>query len=452
MNFQSFINVINGTLMNSNNDFEILMTKIKTDTRTLEAGDIFFAIKGQFKDGHDFLSDAISKQVSCIVVEKEVNINTFIPIIRVNDTKQSLLTLAHYMRRIYHDIPLIAITGSVGKTTTKELISLILEKKYRVLKSKSSDNNYVGVPQTLFKLNKDYQVIVMELGMNHLGEISELSKVCQPNVSLITNIGSSHLGNLGSMKNILRAKLEIVDGMSKGILLLNDNDHYLHKVKKIKDISLVKVNTDDMGVDQIVESFDTLKFNLKKYNRQVVFNLPGSHFIDSIILAIKVGLMFDVSLDDIIDAIKSYQGMDKRLHTYHLDNDITLIDDSYNASYESIVAGLNIIKDIQAHKIIILGDVLELGKYSKYFHKKIGFKLKRIDNSTLLAVGNEVKYIANMHHIDAKFFKNKDELITYLNDNIIKPHDLIYIKGSRKMFLEEIRDYLLNKLMIKKVE
>jgi len=357
------------------------------------------------------------------------------------------------MRRIYRDIPLIAITGSVGKTTTKELISLVLEKKYRVLKCKNSDNNYIGVPQTLFRLNKDYQAIIMELGMNHLGEIAELSSVCEPDIGVITNIGSSHIGNLGSMKNILQAKLEIVAGMNKGILLLNGNDRYLHKVRKLKDINIIKVTLDDMGVKQIEESFDYIKFDITKYNKQVIFNLPGQHFINGILLAIKIGLMFNVSIDDIIDAISSYQGMDKRLHTYHLNNDITLVDDSYNASYESIIAGLNIIKDIPNRKIIILGDVLELGKYSKYFHKKIGFKLKKVDNSILLAIGNEVKHIANMHHPHACFFNTKEELIRYLDVNdIIKPHDLIYIKGSRKMFLEQIRDYLLTKLIIKKIE
>jgi UDP-N-acetylmuramyl pentapeptide synthase len=246
---------------------------------------------------------------------------------------------------------------------------------------------------------------------------------------------------------------EIVNGMDKGILLLNGNDKNLKKVKPLKDIDIIKITSHDFEITNIKESIKGLEFDLNKYNKHVTFSLPGIHFIDNIILAIKIGLMFEVPIDDIIEAISSYQTLDKRMHVYSLDQNITLIDDCYNASYESVVAGFNIISKENQRKIIILGDSLELGKYSKYIHKKIGFKIKRMDNTILLAVGTEVKHIENMHLKNAHFFDSNNDLIKYLAmNNLIESNDLIYIKGSRRMKLEMIRDYLINKLATNNLE
>ena len=214
--------IINGKI---NND--ISFNKIKVNSKEIQPGDLFLAIN----KGHDYIDEAINNGAVAII--SEVDIDYPIPKIKVSSAVEALGQIAKYIRQLYQK-PVIAITGSVGKTTTKELVSLVLKEKYKVLKSEKNNNNHIGLPITLLKLDQDYDVVVAELGMNHLNEISYLSNICQPDYAIITNIGSAHIGNLGSKKNILKAKLEILDGMDNGYLLVNNYDKYLKKVKYSK--------------------------------------------------------------------------------------------------------------------------------------------------------------------------------------------------------------------------
>ena len=216
--------IINGKI---NND--ISFNKIKVNSKEIQPGDLFLAIN----KGHDYIDEAINNGAVAIISEKELDT----PSIKVDNSVITLGKIAHYIRNLYN-IPLIAITGSVGKTTTKELIYLVLSKKYKVLKSNKNQNNHIGLPLTLLNLNNTYDVIVTELGMNHFNEISYLSNICNPNYAVITNIGTAHIGNLGSKKNILKAKLEILDGMNEGYLIVNNDDKYLNKLK-----NTIKVNS-----------------------------------------------------------------------------------------------------------------------------------------------------------------------------------------------------------------
>lgn len=224
MNIDILLKITGGELLNKKTDKKI--NNIQIDSRKVSKNDLFIAIKGNDKNGHDYIKEAINKKPTCIMVCENIKVKTKIPIIKVLDTKEALMQLGSYFRSKY-DIPVIAVTGSVGKTTTKELISLILSKKYKVLKSDKNYNNHIGLPLTLFKLNKEYDICVFEIGMNHQGEISNLSKMCQPNIGVITNIGTSHIGNLGSQENIFKAKMEILDGMNDGLLIVNGKDKYL---------------------------------------------------------------------------------------------------------------------------------------------------------------------------------------------------------------------------------
>jgi len=232
MNVQMINKIVNG---NINIDYDFKINKIKTNSKEVEEGDLFIAIN----KGNDYIDEAINNKASCIIIEQDKIVD--IPTIKVESTINALGLIANYIRRQY-DIPLIAITGSNGKTTTKDLISLILSSKYNILKSEKNQNNHIGLPQTLLKLNNKYDVVVLELGMNHLNEISYLSKICLPNYGIITNIGTAHIGNLGSKKNILKAKKEILDGLN-GYLLTNNNDRYL---RKIKYKNIIKVNNKKM--------------------------------------------------------------------------------------------------------------------------------------------------------------------------------------------------------------
>ena len=403
-------NILNGIITN-----DALFNKIKTNSKEIKEGDLFLAINS----GHNYINEAIDNGASCIISEKQLD---NIPNIKVDNSIESLGKIGNFIRNKY-EIPLIAVTGSVGKTTTKELISLILSTKYKVLKSKKNHNNNIGLPMTLLDLDESYDVVVTELGMNHLGEISYLSKICNPDYAVITNIGSAHIGNLGSKKNILKAKLEILDGMNNGYLIVNKNDKYL---KNIKYKNIIKVDDKLLNIKNI------------KYNDNIEFDIDDIHFkfnlykhiLPDLFIAIKIGLMFGIDLETISEIIKEYNGLDGRLNI--IKNKYTIIDDSYNSSFESLVGGLSLLKGNEL-KFIVLGDMLELGKYSKKYHKKINKYLKKIKNKKVLLLGEYTKRIKGIH------FNNIEEINDYLKENI-KDDCIIYLKGSRKMNLDKIKN------------
>lgn len=426
MTLNELIKVINGT---SNIDSEEVIEKIKTDSRKINKGDIFIALKGNNYNGEDFISDAINKGAIACVVENSINDKC----IKVNDVKESLFLLGRYIRRKY-DIPLIAITGSNGKTTTKDLLSYILSSKYNVLKNDGNKNNIIGVSDTLFKLNKNIEIIVMELGTNHLGEISYLSKMCEPNIGIITNIGSSHLEYFKTRKNIFKEKLSVIDGMKDKKLILNGDDKYLKKIFGYK-CGLNKNN--DLKSYNIKEHIDYITFNIyldKEY--EIIFNNPGKHFITDILLVIKCCLLYDIDIETIIERIKTFKLTDKRMNIIKLKNNI-LINDCYNASLESVVGGINYLKNIREKKVVIIGDILELGKHSKKIHKKINRKIKKLKEKEVYTVGNYSKYIKGKH------FNNVEELIEYFKSKETS-NSYIYVKGSRRMNLDKFIEFITN--------
>ena len=426
MTLNEVIKVINGT---SNINSEEIINKIKTDTRKINKGDIFIALKGNNYNGEDFIAKALEKGAIACIVENSINDKCIV----VNDTKESLFLLGKYIRSKYN-IPLIAITGSNGKTTTKDLLSYIFSSKYNVLKNEGNKNNIIGVSETLFKLNKNIDIIVMELGTNHLGEIRNLSKMCDPNIAIITNIGSSHLEYFKTRKNIFKEKLSVIDGMKEKTLILNGDDKYLKTIYGYK-CGLNKNN--EVKAYNVKEYIDHINFNIyldKEY--EIVFNNPGKHFIIDILLVIKCCLLYDIDIETIIDRIKSFKLTDKRMNIVRLKNNI-LINDCYNSSLESIIGGINYLKNIEENKILVIGDILELGKYSKKIHKKIHKKLKGLKGKQVYTVGEYSKYIKGKH------FKNIEELIEYFINNKID-NSWIYVKGSRRMNLDKFIDFVTN--------
>ncbi|MBQ9071857.1 MAG: UDP-N-acetylmuramoyl-tripeptide--D-alanyl-D-alanine ligase [Bacilli bacterium] len=424
MYLSEIIKVVNGKY-NLKDDVKI--KEIKTDTRKITKGDIFIALNGKNYDGHDYVNEAIKKGAIACISEQEINGNCIV----VDSTYKSLFDLGKYIRNKYN-IPLIAITGSNGKTTTKELLSHILSSKYNVLKNPDSQNNIIGVSDTLFKLNQNHEIIVMELGTNHLGEISELSNMCNPDVGIITNIGSSHLEYFKKRKNIFKEKLSIRDGMNNNNLIINGDDKYLKKLKYYKCGSN---KNNDLRAYNIKEELDKVTFNIyldREY--KIVFNNPGKHFINDILLAIKVSLYYKVKITKIIKKVKTFKMTDKRMNIIEYNGNI-IINDCYNASYESIKCGFEYLKLVKDNKVIIIGDILELGKHSKKTHKRINKLLKKISNKKVYTVGKYSKYIKGKH------FKDSVELIDFFKDNKID-NSYIYVKGSRRMNLDEIVNFL----------
>ena len=427
MYLKEIVKVVNGI---SNIKKNQKIKSIKTDTRKIEKGDIFIALKGKNYDGNDFLEEAIKKGAIACITEKELLNDKYI---KVNNSYESLYLIGQYIRK-KHNIPLIAITGSNGKTTTKDLIYHILSSKYNVLKSNESKNNLIGVSNTLFNLNNKHDIIVVELGSNHMGEISYLSKMCMPDISIITNIGSSHLGYFKNKKNIFKEKTSIRDGMKNNKLIVNGDDKYLKKLEAYK--CGFNINNDLVAYN-IYEDKNYISFYIKlDKEEQIVFNNPGKHFIIDILLAIKVCLNY-MDIDDIIKRINNFKLTEKRMNIINIDNNI-LINDCYNSSLESLKAGINYLKNIDKNKVLIIGDILELGKYSKKIHKKINKYINELSNYQVLTVGIYSKYIKGKH------FLTSNELIEYLNNNKIED-SYIYIKGSRRMNLDKVVNFIVNK-------
>jgi len=413
MFLKEIYDVVGGELHNYKN---IYIDDIKISSKEINNNDLFISINS----GYNYINDAINNGAVAIISEKEIDIS--IPIIIVQSTIIALGKLAKYKRDKYN-IPVIAITGSTGKTTTKELVSLLLSSKYNVLKSEKNKNNHIGLPLSLLKLNDSYDLAVLELGMNHLGEIEYLSNICSPDYSIITNIGTAHIGNLGSKKNILKAKLEILSN-SNGPLIINGDDKLL---KKIKYKKLISVSKRSLKVKNIKYFEDRIEFNID--NISFKFNCPFKYILSDLFIAIKIALLFDIKLIDISKSLLNYKQEKGRLNIYS--DKYKIIDDSYNSSYESLINGLKELKKEKNKKIIILGDMLELGDFSKYYHKKINKYLNKIKNKEVLLIGEYTKYIKGIH------FNSIDEINKYIENKNLYNYT-IYIKGSRAMNLDKI--------------
>lgn len=400
-----------------------LINHIKTDTRKIEKDDIFIAIKGKNYDGNDFIDEALNKgAIMCVTEIEHENC------IKVDNTIDSLYKLGQYIKNKYN-IPLIAITGSSGKTTTKELLYYILSSKYNVLKNESSHNNIIGVTETLFKLDNNYDLIVMELGTNKIGEISYLSKLCSPDLSIITNIGTSHLEFFKTKKNIFKEKYSIIDGMNIPRLIVNGDSKYLCNIKKYK-CGIKSYN--DLFAYNINIYEDYLTFNIfidKEY--KIKLNTPCKHFINDALLALKASIDYNIDIETIISKLESFKMLDQRFKIEKINN-TTIINDCYNSSYESIIGGINYLKRLDGKKLLIIGDILELGKYSKSIHKKINFRLKFLHNKNIITVGKHSKYIKGVH------YETSNDVINNLNLD----YDYIYIKGSRRINLDVVYEHI----------
>ncbi len=415
---KDIISILNGKILNLPKDFDLKINSFKLDSRDITLNDCFIAVNS----GYLYIEDAINNGAMLIVTDKDIHIKCDVCIIKT-DIKDALLKLISYVKDKYAYIPLIAITGSVGKTTTKELVASILSTKYNVLKSMGSKNNYIGIAETIFKLDDSYDFIVLEVGMNHLKEIHDISLAVKPDLCIITNIYSSHIGNLGSMKNILKAKLEILDGNSKAILLTGKKVKYpyLDKLKNIK-IRNVKV-TDVLSFKLIIDKF---KYHIK-------FNIPNKGYINNIKLSLGLINYYKLNIEDVIKVLESFKPCKGRMDIIKCDN-YEIIDDTYNASYESLKSSLKYLKK-KKYKLVILGDIKELGTFSIKIHKKINKLLKGIPLDNILLVGEY------MHYVKGRHFSSNEDIISYLKTKNLFLYTIL-VKGSRLMHLEDIVNYL----------
>lgn len=424
-----------------NIDTEI--TSVAIDTRKIEKGCLFICIKGERFDAHRFIDEAFEKGAAAVMISEDVKIDK--PYIKVDDTAKQMLSLAGYYRSKF-DIPIVALTGSVGKTTTKEFTHLVVNSKYKAIKTLGNLNNEIGLPQMLFMLDSSTEAAVIEMGMNHFGEIHRLSTATQPTVGIITNIGVSHIENLGSREGILEAKLEILDGLKKGAPLLLNGDNDLLSTVKNNDYKIyfyaVDNDADFKAVD-IKENPNSTSFTVQYFGKERSITIPaiGKHNVYNALAAFAVGILLDIDAETAADALKNYEPSGMRQKVVEI-NGITSIEDCYNASPDSMKAGITTLAGIQAcKKIAVLSDMLELGEYSEQAHYDVGTMAAENKIDYLLCVGSDAKYIVDGARdnglLNAYLFDSKQSLTDKLFE-IAEKGDAVLFKASRGMKLEEV--------------
>lgn len=427
------------------NESENLITRVSIDSRDIDENTLFFAIKGERFDGHDFVNDVAEKGVGAVVCHKEVECS--VPVIYVDDTKDALLQLASEYKSSMDGLTLIALTGSVGKTTTKEMVACVMEQKGETIKTEGNFNNEIGMPRTLFRLEKTTENAVIEMGMDGAGQISVLTKCAKPDCCIITNVGVSHIENLGSREGILQAKLEILDGLKKGATLFLNGDNDLLSTVKNDDYNLVFFGIENKNCDVLAEDIKEIGLSTEfvaikgDVRQKITIPTVGIHNVYDALTAFAVGLEYNISPDKIAKGLQNYvpSGMRQRIREV---NGITVIEDCYNASPDSQKAGINsLCKISKLRKIAVLGDMLELGSYSETAHRNVGEYAAESNVDILYTYGEESKYMAEgakdsgMKNVFA--FTDKDALVKALLSEI-KKGDTLLFKASRGMKLEEV--------------
>ena len=436
MIIDEILKVCNGRLLCGNKEDEV-KTFVK-DTREVKEGDTFVAIVGENFDGNQFVNQACENGAKTCIVSKEVEKIDGKNIILVENTVKAIQEIARYVRE-KSEIPLVAVTGSVGKTSTKDLIASVLSQKFKVLKTKGNTNNDIGLPMNIINL-RDEEIMVIEMGMNHFGEISLLTSIAKPDLAVITNIGTAHIGNLGSRENILKAKLEILEGLQGNSIIINNDNDLLSKWNK-EDKMYNKItygieNESDYQATEIKAYADKSVYKLKSKdegnNEEIIVPVGGEHFVLNSLCAVAVGKYFNMNYEEIIKGISSLDLTGKRMEIIKAKCGATIINDTYNANYDSMKAAIEYLKAVKdKRKIAILGDMLELGEYSKTLHENVGKCIENID--VLITIGKEAEYIADNAKAKTVYkFDDNDTAINKIKE-IINQDDIILVKASNGM-------------------
>lgn len=434
-----------------------IITGISTDTRTIRSGDLFVALRGEHHDGHDHIAQAFQKGAAGALVEslKPSERKKYPHVVVTKDSLKALGLIAKEWRHRFN-IPVIAVTGSNGKTTTKDMIAAVLESKFRILKTEGNFNNWIGLPQTVFKLEPKFQKMILEMGMNHKGEIDWLAQVASPEVAVITHIGRAHIENFKNQYGIACAKGELLRHISqKGLAVLNADDSYFEALKKMTRARVMSFGFSKKATAQILsidsKHLDKTFFEIKLENKKMGFEIPlgGAHNVHNALAAIIVGRYYGVSFEKIKSALKNYQPEKKRMEILHLTRGIDVINDSYNANPDSVSAAIHYLKSFKGRtRVLVLGDMFELGKNAATYHKEIGEMVAKSGIENLWVVGQKSLHTykgavssgmkkPHVHHV-----KNIESLLPDFY-NQINDGDLVLIKGSRGMKMERLTSALI---------
>ena len=417
-----------------------------TDSREVTPGCLFVAIQGERFDGHDFIAQALEKGAACALAHHGGDFPRD-RVMMVGDTLEALLRLSAWYRSRF-DLRVVGITGSVGKTTTKDMIAAVLSAKYRTIKTQGNQNNEIGAPKTLLTIGKDTQAAVVEMGMSGFGEIRDLAQAAQPQVGVITNIGVSHMELLGSRENILKAKLELAECLPDGAPLFLCGDNDLLGTVKIPGLDTIFYGIDNpncaiCGTIKSGTPFSTA-FSIRWEGKSYDASVPGTgtHLVLDALAAFGVGVKLGLSPEEAVAALKGYtpSGMRQKVVDHH---GVTVVEDCYNASPDSMAAALDTVRSfpVTGRRIFVMSDMLELGEIALRSHREVGEKAAASGVDLLLAWGELSReavlgaQAAGM--AEARFFPEKEDLTRELAA-LVRAGDLVWFKASRGMKLEEV--------------
>jgi len=445
LSVHDILKATSGELLCRGSDSQIKGVSI--DSRNLAPGDLFIAIKGGKFDGHDFIHEALKKKAAAIVCSRRILIKNT-PIIKVKDTTKALGQIANYYRKNF-DIPVIAVTGSNGKTTTKDMIAWILSAKLSVLKNKGTKNNAIGLPLTLLELRPGHGICVLEVGTNHFGEVKDLTKIAEPNIGLIMNIGYSHLEFLKNLSGVYKEKSCLIKGLiNPAIGILNIDDNFFKESKQsFKGRFIINFgikNKAELRASGIKLSGKKIEFIVNGKHR-ITLNTCGQQNVYNALAAIAVARLFGLDYKTIGRRLKNFVFPEGRLRCVQK-NKINFIDDTYNSNPLSLDCALNALEGIaiKGRKIFVMGDMLELGGFAREFHQQAAERINRVCDC-FIAVGE-------LAGITAKAVKEKrldpdgvficacakEARSLLLNKIIPAKDDMVLVKGSRRLAMEEV--------------
>ena len=404
--------------------------KISTDTRTISEGDFYLPLKGANFDGEKFISSAIEKGAAGAFCTGDAGH------LKVKDTLIAYLELANYRRKKINPT-VVAITGSSGKTTTKELTASVLGEKFKTFKTPLNHNNEVGFCQTIFEMPDDTEVLILEMGMRGLGEIELLSKYAEPDITIIANVGTAHIGRLGSRENIAKAKCEIVKHQRGNVFIAHDDE----LIKKTVQFSGEKIYYSIKDVKILEKTAAYSKFEYK--NNLYELNIGGDYNIENSLASINAGIVLKMTPDEIKEGLKKYKPIEKRWESVNAGR-FKIINDSYNANPESMRAFIDTIAELYKNYTIILGDMGELGEKEADYHRELGEFIntkKLADNTEIISIGKLSKNITDaINRFRTKHFDTIEEAVPYIRENV--KSELIFLKASRSMKFEKIIENL----------
>ncbi len=454
LTLRQLLEAVNGTLLGDFDDLDAQAVQVSTDSRNITPGCLFIPLEGERFDGHSFINSALEAGAAGCLTARERE--SYLPgrfYIKVRSTQRALWELARYYKKLF-PIPFIAVTGSVGKTTTKDMTAAVLGARFRVHKTEGNFNNDIGVPLTLLRLEAQHEVCVVELGMDHAGEIDNLARLVEPDMALITNIGDAHIENLGSRENIFKAKCEIFPHLKRdGLAILNGDDPLLAALEGTLAQRTVFVGEGE-GLDYTARDLSSdgaghLFCRVKTPRSQFEANIPalGSHMIYPTLMAAATAEALGMAPDEIVRGIGAFLPTKMRMNIVRCKGDIVILNDAYNANPQSMRAAAAVLGDAQGRrKVAVVGDMKELGPGSEQFHRAVGGYFAQAGTDRLIAVGDLARFMAEGARDaglgQADWFPTLDAARNALSREV-RAGVTILVKASRSMAFEKIVDYLL---------